>query len=133
MPGRLCVVRVDVIDTHRETQLKHAIILKFRLAALDSALDDNSGFAELCVVFGLDQLEQNVDFRLVLLERRSEIVPDDGLLAGLELSVDVLLDAFVLFVLDEGLEWPGHVRLILHSELKCDFATLNDFDIHEII
>ena len=104
------VVLVNIIDTHRETQLKHAFIIKIcRLATFDSALDDDGCLTELRVIFRLNQLEQNIHFGLVLLQRCSEIVPDYGLLTGLKLRIDMLLDGFVLLVLDEGLEGPRHV------------------------
>ena len=131
--GWLRVVLVHVIDAHREAQLKHAIIIDFRLAALDVALDDHGRLAELRVSFRLHQLEQNVHLRLILMQRCPEVVSDDSLLAGLKLSLNVLLDVFVFLVHHEGLERPGHARLVLHGELKCDFAALDHLDIHEIV
>ena len=131
--GRLRVVLVHVIDAHRKAQLKHAIIIQLWLAALDIALDDHRRLAKLRVIFRLHQLEQYVHLWLILMQRCSEVVSDDGLLAGLKLRIDVLLDGLILLVLDEGLEGPGHARLVLHSELECDLATLDHFHVHEII
>ena len=127
------IVLINIIDTHGEAQLKHAFIIKIcGLAAFDSALDDNCRLTELRVIFWLDQLEQYIDFRLVLLQRCSEIVSDDRLLTGLKLRIDMLLDGFVLLVLDEWLEGPCHVRLILHGELDCDLTALDPLYIHEV-
>ena len=68
MPGRLRIVLVHVVGTHREAKLENAITLvEIRLAALYIALHDDCIEAKLCVVFGLDQLEQDVHLWLVLM------------------------------------------------------------------
>ena len=133
MPGRLRIVLVHVVDAHREAKLKDAITLvEIGLAALHVALHDDCIEAKLRVVLGLDQLEQDVHFWLVLMQWCSVVISDDGLLSWLKLCVNVLFDAFVLLILNERSEGPGHVRLVLDGELEGDLAALNHVNSHKI-
>ena len=67
MPGRLRIV-VHVVASHREAELEDAVpFVEIRLAALHIALYDDRIEAKLCVIFGLDQLEQDVHLWLVLM------------------------------------------------------------------
>ena len=134
MPGRLRIVLVHVVDAHREAKLKDAITLvEIGLAALHVALHDDCIEAKFRVVFGLDQLEQDVHFWLVLMQWCSVVISDDGLLPWLKLCVNVLLDAFVLLILNERSEGPGHVRLVLNGELEGDLTPLNHVNSHEVV
>ena len=61
-------------------------------ALLNIADDYNCVAAKLLVLERLDQLEQDLHGRLVLMKRRPEVVADNCLLAGLQLGIDKLLD-----------------------------------------
>lgn len=133
MPGRLRIVLLDFVDARGEAQLEHAIaVVEVRLAALHVALHNDRVQAKFRVIFGLDQLEQDVHFRMILMQRCTVVISDDCLLSRLKLCVDMLLDRFVLLVLDERSEGPRHVRLVLDGELEGDLAALNHINRHKV-
>ena len=67
------------------------------------------------------------------MERRSEVVADNCLLARLQLCIDKLLNRLVSLVLDEGLERPFDFRSILDGELKGHLTSLNHIDLNEVL
>jgi len=102
------------------------------LAALHVALDNDGVQTELCVVFGLYQLEQESYLALILQERSAEVIPNDCSFARLQLCVHVLLDRLILLVLHEWLEGPGHAGLVLYGELERDILALDYVHAHII-
>ena len=122
---------------HREakTQIERLIRLlaTCAVAALNIADHHDGVHAELDILFRLIQLHEDVDCRLVLLERCSEDIPDNSLLSWLQLCINQLFDRLIFFILDEWLEWPCHFRFILDGEFQNDLTAFHRIDLHEVL
>lgn len=119
------IVPIDQADAESDVRF-------FLLATVHVDHHDNCVIAELIVGLGLNKLEEHVDSFLIFSERGPEHVATDCLLTRLQHCIHNLLHSFVLLVLNEWLEGPGHSRFVLDYKLESNLTPLNCIEVHEI-